>query len=154
MNPNVFDLMLARFPNSKEQKPLKEDVARQARARCPVHQRPDSIGRTLSFGVGINGTPLVKCFAGCHPDSVLAAVGLDWTLLFGNDSHTHKPHKPITGWVGVMAGLDELNDAGFNLTFTNPLNQNALFEAHHKFCCVLNEVGELVKAEIRKGRAK
>lgn len=154
MNPNAFDLMLSRFPNSREHKPMKEDVARQARARCPVHQRPDSKGRSLSFGVGVDGTPLVNCFnPSCVPADVLAAVGLDWPTLFGSHSHGHC-RKPITGWVGVMAGLDELNDAGFNLTFTNPLNQNALFEVHHEFCCVLNKLNELVKTEIKKGRAK
>lgn len=155
MNQNAFDLMLASFPNGKEQKPLRPDVARQGRARCPVHQCDRSQGRTLSFAVGFDGTPLVQCFSGCNADDALAAVGLDWQTLFGNDVHSQgHVNKPITGWLGVLAALDALNDAGFKLTFTNPIDQNALFEAHHEFCCVINKIGELVKAEIRKGRSK
>jgi hypothetical protein len=49
-------------------------------AKCPAH---DDDKASLSIGTGEKGKPLVHCHAGCHPEKVLAAVGLSWSSLAG-----------------------------------------------------------------------
>lgn len=47
---------------------------KRIRARCPVHG-----GKSLTLALYDDGGTLsVHCFAGCHSDDVLAAVGLTW----------------------------------------------------------------------------
>lgn len=48
------------------------------KARCPAHQDRDP---SLSIGEGQDGRILIKCFAGCTPDDITAAVGMElWDL--------------------------------------------------------------------------
>jgi len=59
-------------------------------ARCPAH--PD---RNPSLSVSVkDGRVLVHCFAGCHPDAVLGAVGLTWRDLRESDPWTWRPPSP------------------------------------------------------------
>lgn len=52
-------------------------------ALCPAH--PD---RKPSLSVRVlDGKILLHCFAGCAPDAVLAALGLDWADLFAGEKH-------------------------------------------------------------------
>lgn len=47
-------------------------------ARCPAHQDRDP---SLSIGEAQDGRILIKCFAGCTPDDITAAIGMDlWDL--------------------------------------------------------------------------
>ena len=151
---DVFDLMLSRLPNAKEQKSNDPRIARQGRSACPAH---GGTKRSVNFSVSISGTPLIHCFAGCQAVDVLAEIDLNWVDLLGSEqlkaSHGHI-NQPIVGWVQIMAGIEALNEAGFNLTFTNPADQDAIFTAHHTFCFVLNKVNELVKIQMRKGLVK
>jgi len=48
-------------------------------ALCPSHGDRDP---SLSVSIGRDGRTLVKCFAGCSTDGILAAAGLDWQALF------------------------------------------------------------------------
>ena len=48
-------------------------------ARCPAH--PDRTP-SLSVGVGADGRVLLRCFAGCALDAILAAIGLEVSDLF------------------------------------------------------------------------
>lgn len=57
------------------------------RAQCPSH---GSTGLTLSITECDDGTTLLKCFAGCSAEDVLAAVGLPVSVMF-NDSPYEKP---------------------------------------------------------------
>lgn len=50
-------------------------------ARCPAH---DDDKPSLSIAEGDDGRVLVKCHAGCDPDVVLGAIGLDWRDLFAD----------------------------------------------------------------------
>jgi hypothetical protein len=43
------------------------------KARCPAHNDRNP---SLSLTVGDNGSPLIKCWAGCHTDDVLKAIEL------------------------------------------------------------------------------
>ena len=47
-------------------------------ARCPAHEDGDP---SLSVSMGQRGV-LFHCFAGCDPDSVVAAIGVKWSELF------------------------------------------------------------------------
>lgn len=57
------------------------------RAQCPSH---GSSGLTLSIKECDDGTTLLKCFAGCSAEDVLAAVGLPVSEMF-NDKPYDKP---------------------------------------------------------------
>jgi putative DNA primase/helicase len=60
-------------------------------AKCPAH---DDRQASLSVGTGRDGRVLVKCFAGCTPQAVLAAAGLDYPAdLFEDDSGAHSPQS-------------------------------------------------------------
>jgi hypothetical protein len=48
-------------------------------ARCPAH---DDRQASLSIGQGSDGTTLLKCFAGCSTDTVVAALGMEMANLF------------------------------------------------------------------------
>jgi len=54
----------------------------QYRAKCPVHQKPESRKTTLSIKEKPDGQVLVHCFASCHYEEVLDAIGLTKTDLF------------------------------------------------------------------------
>lgn len=61
-------------------------------ARCPAHE-----DRTPSLAVaeGEDGRALVKCFAGCPTERVLAELGLAWADLHDNvDDHLRVRPKP------------------------------------------------------------
>lgn len=55
-------------------------------ARCPAHMDKSP---SLSVGVGDDGRILIRCFAECGAEAVVAAVGLEMSDLY--------PDKPITG---------------------------------------------------------
>ena len=57
----------------------------QYRAKCPVHQKPESRKQTLSIKENPDGQVLVHCFAGCHYEEVLDAIGLKKSDLFPPD---------------------------------------------------------------------
>jgi hypothetical protein len=59
-------------------------------ARCPAH---DDRNPSLSVSVK-DGRVLVHCFAGCHPDAVLEAVGLTWKDLRESGPWTWRPPSP------------------------------------------------------------
>jgi hypothetical protein len=50
-------------------------------ARCPAHQDRHA---SLSIAEGDEGRILVKCFAGCPPREVVAALGLTMSDLFAD----------------------------------------------------------------------
>jgi KaiC/GvpD/RAD55 family RecA-like ATPase len=54
-------------------------------AHCPAHQ--DKVP-SLSISEGQDGRALVKCFAGCTPESIVAALGLKMTDLFNDPLKT------------------------------------------------------------------
>lgn len=51
-------------------------------ARCPAHEDRRA---SLSIGEGDDGTTLIKCFAGCDPSAILAALGLRMRDLFASE---------------------------------------------------------------------
>ena len=50
-------------------------------ARCPAH---DDRTPSLSIAEGCDGRPLLHCFAGCPPEAVCRALGLELRDLFFN----------------------------------------------------------------------
>jgi hypothetical protein len=58
---------------------LRQSSPSQWLAKCPAHE-----DRSPSFSVkdAGGGLILIKCFAGCEPEAILAAVGLQFSDLF------------------------------------------------------------------------
>ena len=50
-------------------------------ARCPAH---DDHANNLSVAIGDEGRVLVNCFAGCRPEAIVRAIGLELRDLFGD----------------------------------------------------------------------
>src|ERR1700752_1114146 len=48
-------------------------------AQCPAH---DDRHASLSFRVGHKGAVILHCHAGCEPEAVLEALGLEWGNLY------------------------------------------------------------------------
>jgi hypothetical protein len=51
---------------------------------CPAH---DDRNASLSVSEGDDGRVLVKCFAGCKPEEIVGALGLEMRDLFDHDGH-------------------------------------------------------------------
>ena len=62
----------------------------KAIARCPAH---DDRTPSLSISEAENGNVLIRCFAGCPVESVVAAIGLHMSDLFVDSPRT-KPISP------------------------------------------------------------
>jgi hypothetical protein len=60
-------------------------------ARCPAH---DDHSPSLSVREGADGRALVYCFAGCAPEAVIGALGLQWPDLFP-PGHRHAPRSAV-----------------------------------------------------------
>ena len=63
-------------------------------SRCPAHADKSP---SLSFGLGRNGDRIViNCYAGCTPESVIEAVGMQMSDLFPDDPYLHVsgPRRP------------------------------------------------------------
>ncbi|MFO0847309.1 MAG: AAA family ATPase [Gemmataceae bacterium] len=67
-------------------------------ARCPAHEDTNP---SLSVSAGDDGRALIKCHAGCRPESIVAAVGLTAGDLFA-DLDPPGPNRPpiVTGKPG------------------------------------------------------
>lgn len=64
-------------------------------SRCPAHE---DRGPSLSIGEGQGGRVLVRCFAGCPPEAVCAAVGVHMADLFsdgGKSRRTQSTRFPV-----------------------------------------------------------
>ncbi len=57
-------------------------------ARCPAHHDRHP---SLSIGVGDDGRVLVKCFAGCPTETIVAALGLTMADLYPASSNGPRP---------------------------------------------------------------
>ena len=63
-------------------------------ARCPAH---DDRSPSLAVKDGDGGRVIFHCFAGCDPEDVLAAIGLDFSDVMPERigaEHSYKPSKP------------------------------------------------------------
>ncbi|MHC1726878.1 MAG: phage/plasmid primase, P4 family [Syntrophobacteraceae bacterium] len=76
-------------------------------AQCPAHE---DVKASLSIGTGKDGRILLHCHAGCTPESILAAVGLKWDVVFP-DSPPAKKAKP------TIQAVYDYTDAGGQLLF-------------------------------------
>jgi len=68
------DLVLDRLEGVKER-------GESFQAQCPAHE---DRAPSLSVSQGEDGRALVKCFAGCETEDVVAALGLEMKDLFEN----------------------------------------------------------------------
>lgn len=75
---------------------VKDKGAGRWSARCPAHddKSPSLVIRELA-----DGRILLHCFTGCSVDSVVAAIGLELSDLFPEDSraigHANPEHRPF-----------------------------------------------------------
>jgi putative DNA primase/helicase len=86
---------------------LRNVQARQAGgwdALCPAH---DDQRRSLSVGVGDNGTVLLRCHAGCNAEQIVSAVGLTMRDLFPPNGNGRASH--------IVATYDYTDEAGLLL---------------------------------------
>jgi hypothetical protein len=61
-------------------------------ARCPAHEDRSP---SLSVAEGEGGRVLLHCFAGCSPDSIVAALGLKLSDLFFEPGVRRKPEPRV-----------------------------------------------------------
>ncbi len=66
----------------------------QYRAKCPVHQKPESRKQTLSIKEKPDGSVMILCFAGCDYEEVLGAIGLEKKNLFPPDPDWFYEQEP------------------------------------------------------------
>lgn len=72
-------------------------------ARCPSHEDRRA---SLSLSVGDDGTALIYCHAGCDPQNVIQAAGLDWADLFPESSSRRTGPAPRPAKRRVVAQYD------------------------------------------------
>lgn len=97
MNP--VELMLSKLPDAKRN-------GKGWHARCPAH---DDRRPSLSIAEGNDGRALVNCYAGCTPQAIVEAVGLNLAdLMPGNGSGKAKR--------GIVAQYDYRDESG-NVVF-------------------------------------
>ncbi len=80
-----FSDFLLRFENPR--KTQKGYVA-----KCPAHEDKQA---SLSIAEGDGGQILVKCFAGCTFDSIVASLGLEKKDLFPERNGSHEPYRRV-----------------------------------------------------------
>jgi hypothetical protein len=97
---------------------IRDARAGKARSlKCPSH--PDR-SPSLSVRPGEKGEVLIKCFAGCLTESVLAAEGLRWEDICGNDAlPTGHPGKALVPYVEAEDQSNAEKRAGWP-EFTEP----------------------------------
>lgn len=82
----------------------KQIGAGKWKARCPAH--PDK-NPSLHVAIGRTGNLLLKCWAGCTSESILASLGLTWSACFPDraDPLKKKP-DPFDDYVIAIAEAD------------------------------------------------
>lgn len=76
----------------------------QWRAKCPSHDGKSD--NSLSINGASDGKTLLRCFAGCSTENVLASAGLGWSDLFAHSSLSPSslshPHRRIDPKVALQ----------------------------------------------------
>ncbi|HVK05847.1 MAG TPA: hypothetical protein VM490_20415, partial [Armatimonadaceae bacterium] len=72
VDASPVDRVLARLSDARRQG-ANGDGGRGWLARCPAHEDREP---SLSVSSGNDGRVLLKCFAGCRPEAITAALGL------------------------------------------------------------------------------
>lgn len=81
---------------------IRDRGAGQYYAKCPAH---NDRSPSLSIKVCDDGRTLVRCFAGCSTDEVLAAVGLRFADLFPTALGDFAPSPPKHRAADLLAAL-------------------------------------------------
>ena len=100
-----LDLVLDRLPGAKEN-------GQGWKARCPAHE---DASPSLSIGLGEDGRVLLKCFAGCAPEAIVAAMGLTLADLFPREGRRERRVVAETDYRvrdehGVVQGIHRRRD--------------------------------------------
>jgi predicted protein tyrosine phosphatase len=85
-------------------------------ARCPAHE---DRGPSLSIKALPDGRTLIHCFAGCGGADILAAVGLDFSVLYPPEAESYKSlrrRESVTVDEMVIAICDADRKAGKTLS--------------------------------------
>jgi hypothetical protein len=76
-------------------------------ARCPAHE-----DNSPSLSIRDTGDKvLLHCFVGCHPDDILAAVGLEWSALYPDrwECAAKRPNEGAAKYVRrTLADMDPI----------------------------------------------
>lgn len=89
-------------------------------ARCPAH---NDTRASLSIGAGDDGRVLLKCFAGCATDAVIAAAGLTMA-----DLQPERDGKPRYGKPQIVATYDYMDEASHLLYQSVRLEPKGFFQ--------------------------
>ena len=135
---------------------FKTGRTKKAHLKCPAH---GGNKRKLEVSRGRNGNVLVKCWTGCLTESVLAAEGLRWADICGNDAsptgragqsiappvEAEDPSKaeqraawpkliePTAGDLGQIATLRGLGIEGLRLAVNRGILRVAMHHGHRSW---------------------
>lgn len=99
-NPHPIDRVLEAFPDAR-----RSGVGWMT--RCPCHEDRTP---SLSIREGRDEIVLLHCHGGCGPREVLAAVGLDWQVLFPRGKRKARVFLGITPFSHGHAALESFGD--------------------------------------------
>jgi hypothetical protein len=124
--------MLADFENVLDRLTVVSRNGEKAMCFCPAHNDRSSPSLSLKSE---NGTLLLHCFAGCHPENILSEIGLQMKDLFvkGGGGSFIPPNTPA-----------RLHAQSEN-PHTNGHNERASGDAHPKHGCTLKDYSEQKK---------
>jgi hypothetical protein len=87
------------------------------RARCPAH---DDSNPSLSVRQDAEGRPIIKCHAGCTTEAILAALGLNWNLIFGRAATGTETGERRKREVSAYRYVDESDNLLFEVVRYDP----------------------------------
>lgn len=86
--PNAFEFVVARLTEAGS-KPVPGP--RGVSALCPAHGDRNA---SLNVDQGAGGRVVMRCYAGCPTEAILAALGLEWGHLFPDGRPYRDPNAP------------------------------------------------------------
>ena len=124
--------MLADFEDVLDKLEVASRNGEKAMCFCPAHDDRNSPSLSLKAE---NGTLLLHCFAGCHPEDIVTKIGLGMKDLFseGGGGSSIPPCTPA-----------RLHAQSEN-PHTNGQNERASGNARHEHGCTLKEYSEMKK---------
>ena len=99
-NPRPIDAVLEHFPGARR-------TGAGWVTRCPAHEDRSP---SLSITEGREQVVLLHCYGGCGPREVLAAVGLEWQVLFPRGSRKTRVFLGITPYTHGHAAFESFGD--------------------------------------------
>ena len=94
------------------------------KAKCPLHQGHSD--GSLSIYSADDGKTLIRCWAGCKTEDVLATVGLSWSDLFPQSSNSYVLQGEIFAADGNVSAARTSLTKALEIDPDNPWTQQML----------------------------